>query len=380
MKKLAVLAMTGLLCMALFSGCGTEEDADSSDISEEQQEISISVEPIEDLAADASADGTDNHEGEAQSDLTGEWIDAELAAQRPVAVMLGNTKIAAPQYGIGSADIIYEAPVEGSETRLMAIFQDYQNVEKIMSIRSCRHYYIDWALEFDAIYAHYGQSYLAEDMLGQSYVNNLSGLEGQLSNTMYFRDSSKSAPHNAYTTGEGIAAGISIKGYDTQHDGDYESHYQFNTDDENEITLTDGEDAVIVQPGYLVNKPWFVYDTETGLYERYQFSSAQTDALTGEQLTVKNILIQVCDWYTANSDTGYLDVETTGSGTGYYVTNGKAIPVTWSKESQTAATRYYDAAGNEITLNQGKTWVCVVQDTYEKNITFYAGEEEFSVQ
>lgn len=59
------------------------------------------------------------------------------------------------------------------------------------------------------------------------------------------------------------------------------------------------------------------------------------------------------------------------------MTNGQAIPVTWTKTSQAGATRYYDSAGNEITLNQGRTWVCIVQDTYEDNITFYASEEDF---
>lgn len=80
----------------------------------------------------------------------------------------------------------------------------------------------------------------------------------------------------------------------------------------------------------------------------------------------------------ADTEANYLDVETVGSGTGYYVTNGKAIPVTWEKETQTGATKYYDADGNEITLNQGKTWVCIIQDTYEENVTFYASEEEYS--
>lgn len=75
-------------------------------------------------------------EGMARSYLTGEWIDENIAAQRPVAVMLGNTKIATPQYGITDADVIYESAVEGQETRLMGIFQDYANLEKVMSIRS----------------------------------------------------------------------------------------------------------------------------------------------------------------------------------------------------------------------------------------------------
>lgn len=105
MKKRAIFAMTGVLCMALFSACGTEDT--SSAASDTQQEISI-VE-VEDLAAAQSGSETETeaeteatHEGEARSDLTGEWIDEELAAQRPFAVMIGNTKIATPQYGIGT--------------------------------------------------------------------------------------------------------------------------------------------------------------------------------------------------------------------------------------------------------------------------------------
>ena len=66
--------------------------------------------------------------------------------------------------------IMYEAPVEGGETRLMGIFGDYSSVEKIESIRSCRLYYIDWALEFDAFYAHCGQAYLAKGMLDSGVI------------------------------------------------------------------------------------------------------------------------------------------------------------------------------------------------------------------
>lgn len=104
---------------------------------------------------------------------------------------------------------------------------------------------------------------------------------------MYFRDSSRKAPHNAYTTGDGITEGIRIMEYESQRTGDWESHYKFNEDDENEIQLTDGQDAAVVQPGYLVNKPWFVYNTETGLYERFQNGAEQIDANDNSQVAVK---------------------------------------------------------------------------------------------
>lgn len=365
MKKTAVILLMGTLILSFAAGCG-KKNTEQPSVSV-NAEVQGAIETVEE----------DPHQGEARSDLSGKWISKKLAKQRPLAVMLGNSHAAVPQYGISQADIVYEAPVEGGETRLMAIFQNYKKLDKLMSIRSCRHYYIDWALEFDALYAHFGQAKYAKDMLSRDYVNNLNGLEGAVEAVMYQRDSSRRAPHNAYTTGKGIVAGIEKKEYTTKHSDNYKGHYQFNTDDEHEIQLSGGEEAAVVKPGYLVNKPWFVYDSESGLYNRFEYGEKQVDGNTDKQLSVKNILLQVCDWSVIDNTYGYLDVDTTSGGEGMYITNGKAIPVTWSKESQTAPTRYFDKDGKEITLNQGKTWVCIVQDTYADKITLFADEEEF---
>ncbi|MCD8301363.1 MAG: DUF3048 domain-containing protein [Clostridiales bacterium] len=379
MKKTVAIGLICLLAVGLPVGCGSTEEDDTV-ISSTETEVNTDkiAEPAGEIGEVEEEVVEDTHTGQARSYLTGEWIDEGIAVQRPVAVMMGNTVDATPQYGISSADVVYEAPVEANITRLMPIFQDYEEVEKIMSIRSCRLYYIDWALEFDAIYAHYGQAYLAKDMLGAEYVDDLNGLDGDLGNTMYFRDSSKSAPHNAYATGESIAKGIEIDGYDTQYSEDYTGHYLFNEDDENEIELTGGEAAAVVKPGYKIDNPWFVYNEDTGLYERYQFKSAHVDANNNEQVAVKNILFQVVSWSVADSEHGYLDVTTIGSGDGWYATNGQVIPITWSKESQSEPTHYYDMDGNEIVLNQGKTWVNIIQDTYRDDVTFYATEDEFT--
>ena len=213
----------------------------------------------------------------------------------------------------------------------------------------------------------------------KDYVDNLNGMEAAVSNLMYPRDPSRKAPHNSYTTGEKIREAIALKGYDTQISDDYKGHYRFNEDDEKQIELS-GEnavDAVVVEPGYRTNAPWFVYDERDGLYYRYQYGGEQTDGIDNSQLSCKNILLQVCDWSVIDSRYGYLDVDTMSGGAGYYITNGKAVPVTWEKESESAPTRYYGEDGTEITLNQGKTWVCVVQDTYQDKIAFYGSLEEF---
>ncbi len=69
-----------------------------------------------------------------------------------------------------------------------------------------------------------------------------------------------------------------------------------------------------------------------------------------------------------------------GGGSGYYITNGKAIPVTWKKDSTNAPARYYDADGNEITMNQGKTWVCVVQDSMQTRLSSTAVKTTLKLQ
>lgn len=96
---------------------------------------------------------------------------------RPVAVMMGNNSVGAPQSGIGHAGVVYEAPVEGNITRLMGILEDYDELERIGSVRSCRDYYLFYANEFNAIYAHYGQAAYALPYLEQHVIDNLNGIQ-----------------------------------------------------------------------------------------------------------------------------------------------------------------------------------------------------------
>jgi len=289
--------------------------------------------------------------------------------------MIGNTSDALPQFGISSADVIYEVPVEGSYTRLMAIFQDYSGLEKIGSVRSCRHYFIYFAREFDAIYTHYGQAVYAEPILARDDVHNLSGMDSAIESIMFYRDMNRKSPHNAFISEEGIKAGIEKKGYRTDIADTYSGHYQF-AEDGTQVQLS-GEDAKVVSPGYFVNKPWFVYNSEDGLYYRYEFKDKQIDGANDKQLAVKNILVQYCDW-AKKDENGYLDINTTSGGDGWYITNGKMEKVTWTKANEDSPARYFDESGNEITINQGKTWVCIVRNNYQDRFGVYATEEELS--
>ena len=314
----------------------------------------------------------------AKSLLTGESISEEIANNRPIAVMIENTVDAMPQYGLNSAGVVYECPVEGGLTRLMAIFDNYYDLEQIGNVRSCRPYYVYFAKEFDAIYVHVGQSIHGQVLLETGIVDDLNALKGAAANITFYRTSEKKAPHNCYVSAESVQKGIEAEEYRTTYEDGYEGHYQFASVDEPE-TLENGEDCAVVAPYFFNNEPYFIYNEETKTYDRYQFNKAQTDAVDGEQISVKNILFQKSASETSIfENTQYPNIPLVGSGAAKYFTNGKRIDVTWEKASDTDITHYYDSEGNEINLNVGNTWVCLIQSQYMDQNKYYATEEDFN--
>ena len=116
----------------------------------------------------------------------------------------------------------------------------------------------------------------------------------------------------------------------------------------------------------------FVYNEETREYLRYQYNGmAHVDGTTGEQLSVKNVLILFTDISLIPGDTaGRLSVGTVGSGQGYYITNGKRKVVNWSREGKTSTMHIEYRNGDELILNSGKTFICVVDNSVAKKIDF----------
>jgi hypothetical protein len=277
--------------------------------------------------------------------------------------MINNLQPAIPQSGIGQADIIYEMLVEGGITRLMAIFTDYTGLEKIGPVRSARHYYDRKALEFDAIYAHVGQSIFAEaDFEDYPNLDNLNGLYG-VGTVMFYRTSDRQAPHNCYTSSDGIVAGIEYEGYSTEHSSSYEKMFHFNA----AVTDIDGTPANKITTAYNSSrKPWFEYNAEDGKYYRFQYGDKQIDDQTGEQLSFENVIIQFAPHAPLAEE--LIHIEWIGEGEGYYASNGEIIPIKWVKTSDNSVTHYYNIDGTDLKLNPGKTWITVFPDDQKDDI------------
>lgn len=322
------------------------------------------------------------HEGEVRSNLTGEWIKKEINDKRPLACMLSNQPEAPAPSGIGDAKIIYEAPAEGDyATRMMGIFEDWEGLKKIGSVRSCRTYYLYFMLEFDCIYVHAGQAMPALYLVEKDFVDNISSTESN-SKAFYTVDNGLSKEHTLFAKGEGILECAKDRKYRLTHNSDYTNKLKFNEDDNNKVTPEGGETANLVKVGYPINKPYFEYNSSDGKYYRYQTRKGTVEKVcdneTKKQVAVDNVIVQYCSFSKYSWDdqlTQYWNINCTSGGKGKFITNGKAIDITWKKDSEFGVTRYYDSKGKEITLNQGKTWICIVKDTEKESVEVLSDKE-----
>ena len=298
---------------------------------------------------------------------------------RPIAVMIDNSKDAMPHAGLQKAYIIYEMIAEGGESRLMALFKG-QSIEKIGPVRSSRHYFLDYAMENDAIYVHYGWSPQAQSDISSFEINNINGVTND--SNYFWRVNDKKAPHNAVISTKNILKAAEDKKYRTTSnissilkysvdEIELESMYTNkenveNSNDEESNKLVENEtkknviDAKeITIPFSTFNNAKWKYDEESKRYERFSKGIQEVDWDTKEAYTAKNIIIEFIKNETLNDGEGKdrQTMSTIGTKDGYYITNGKAIKITCEKTTRRGKTVYKDLNGNEINVNDGNTFI-----------------------
>jgi hypothetical protein len=197
-------------------------------------------------------------------------------------------------------------------------------------------------------------------------IDHMDGSTG-IGDTVFYRDKSIKAPHNAFASLKGIQAGIKQKGFETEHAEGYEPHYSFYEKDTELVNGTNAERIDLDFSSY--NSPYLEYNATDKLYYRSQFGAPHIDSNTGKQLVFKNVIIQfVKEWNIDKNGYQTMDLEN-ASGAGYYITNGKLIPITWKKNEAKRWMRYYDENGNELTINPGKTFIALFPNNRTDDVT-----------
>ena len=321
---------------------------------------------------------------------------------RPIAVMIDNHTGAWPQAGLNDAYMVYEIIVEGGETRLMPVFKGV-DLDKIGPIRSSRHYFLDYALENDAIYVHFGWSPQAENDISKLKVNNLNGIVE--SSSSFWRVKDKAAPHNAvtstskilemaknrnykttsteksvlnyvadeFTLAEKYGTKVETEGTESANSTSTTSSNTVNTSNTSTYGTTENQvlnATKVTIPHSKLHTVVYEYNAETKRYTRYARKKLQTDWTSKEPITTKNIIIEFINNTTLNDgeNKGRQNVNTVGTYDGYYITNGEVIKIKCTKNSRSDKTVYKDLSGNVIDVNDGNTWVNICPK--EAKVTF----------
>ena len=287
---------------------------------------------------------------------------------RPYAVTVNNTPVAVKvQTGLNKAFLVYEIPTEGDTSRLLALYKDLDE-GVIGTIRSARHNFIDYAAESNAIFCCYGWSHYAYDYMKTGVINYLQGIVGDKG---YWRENPENLAfeHTVFSDIKYFKEGCEKKGYSmTTTDPSSTIVLNYSTTDV-DISKKDGAisaNEVYIPYGGEFNTK-FVYDSEKKIYNRFENGKPNNDYYTGEQFNTKNIIVEKIT-YNMCDDNYYWNLHTTEGGNGYYITNGYAVPIKWSKSGRNEKTKYTYLDGTEVQVSDGRTYIEIQTTKQEVSI------------
>ncbi|WP_160670385.1 DUF3048 domain-containing protein [Clostridium sp. C8-1-8] len=328
MKKIAYFIILAM-CISLF-GCASNEKKTSIKPFKREQPPLINLNG-----------GTDDKD-EACC-YTEENLTEDEKNNTPFMAIIENSKDARPQSGLSEADIVFETMAEGGIPRFIALFHK-NSPKQIGPIRSVRPYFISIAKEFNVPFAHCGGSEEALSIIKNTpSVNNIN----EISNGEYFyRDNSRKAPHNLYTTASQIRKYIDSKKIKTDLKCSFNFDNKFwergNMDKATKIDLS-------------INKSYSTtYKYVNGKYEKYMDGVKVVDKNNNLPVTFSNVVIQNTD-IKLQSDNTHLDINLIGKGTGFVFSSGKVTKVNWQRNSENEQTELFTEDGNKVCFSKGTT-------------------------
>jgi hypothetical protein len=298
--------------------------------------------------------------------LTDELMPAEESWRNdllPVAVSLDNFPFGSrPQMGMDKADLVYELLVEGGITRFLAVFHS-RECEWIEPVRSARTPMLYVARELGALVGHIGAASTSGPADADSQFGwwGIHHFDGDVSKAPFWRDRRRVAPHNAVTStlelrGHGMGLGwfgpSDLSPWFFKDDGGDEAEPHEAAD-----SLGYGFALVFGAQGTM-NASW-AWDAESNLYFRRMAGVPHADGITGEQLTAKNVVVQVAPGWVGSRE-GHILYDLIGEGRARVFRDGRVFEAVWSKRWREDRTRFWHPSGEEIRLNRGTTWVALL--------------------
>lgn len=347
-KRIMTLLLSTLLLGSTLVSCAQEIEVE--EVPEADVEVEVEEEPEPEPEPEVEYIEVEN-----PSPLSGLEMDESLVGNRPLSIIINNAEAAWPQEGLSAAEIIYEWPYEGTSTRLMIVMMDYMASETYGPVRSVRHDFVELSLPHDTLFVSWGGSTPGEQWIDTYDVDWINGM----TDSCFFRDQDRldagiALEHTGMLDSSLIDATIASKGYETT--GDIEDAFLFNY----EVDGVSFEDTDATSVGIDLSDSVYCiinYDEEDETYYKIEYGQEQIDENTGERVTATNVFLLEADISTYQTGYVWRDLELENGGTGYYMTMGTKIEITWSKDSATDALVYMTLDGEEVEVNPGVTFV-----------------------
>ena len=345
--KLLSLTIALIFILSSFVGCGkkTTEDDEASTTKKEKTTVASTAEPTTAIEEPVNC-----------NPLTGETdYPVELIGNRSVLISVENHPQARPQWGITSADIVWEMLAEGGITRMLLMFADASRLpDKIGPVRSARHYFVEIAEGFDSIFVHFGGSNIAYDAMKKRF--NTDRIDGMTDNYFY-RDRSRNVAteHTAYTTRDDIVEAIKDKEFRTTTDKEHAQPFKFRA---KKRYLPQGSCIGVTVPFSSSYTYEYTYNKEENVY----YSSLNGNKFmddNGTQQNFENIVIMYVPVSSLNDDAGRITFDLF-RGTGLYISNGSYQKIKWQKGDYEMMLHFYDRKDRPIYFNQGRTYIALV--------------------
>jgi hypothetical protein len=290
---------------------------------------------------------------EFQDPLTGLRVEQVHANQQVYGVMIDENRDARPQSGIDQAFLVIEAPVEAGIPRLLAFFSEDQSVEKIGPVRSARPYFIDWALEFDALYTHVGGSNEALEKIKNGATFDLNEF---WNGPQFWRATDRLAPHNTYTSTELLRTFVEKKQTSGRTTSPLYGVWKFKAV-ASESVFPQRFSIRYLAPDYVFS---WVYSVADKVYVRME-DDQPVKTKEGNEIHADNIAVVITEVEVLDA-IGRRSVRTTGEGEAYVFQDGKKMQAVWKKPTASERLRFFTKEGSEIEMNPGKTWIEVIEN------------------
>ena len=321
--------------------------------------------------------------------LTGE---AKRGRGRIVAVMVNNIcnsarQNARPQRGLSAASVLIESKVEGSISRLCALYSDVDAIPEVGPLRSGRDQFLQLVMPWQALYYHDGESVFCTQYVSQWDYSDLNIGGKSYFNTPTHPQVAHRDPrggvvayeHTEFTSGPEIrqAAGNAGIGLTYDYDATFFPFADYRTGETVLLEGCQGARDVTVRhsAGY---QSAFHYSDPDKVYQMKMYSSRTgrfepaVDELNSQQLAFENLLVCFAPIAAYPGDSGDVQqVQYIAGGEAFLFTRGRVRPCQWSKLAPDLPLEVTDN-GQPVAFNRGRTYLAIVDEDERDAFAFNA--------